>query len=66
MESGRITKARHNNKNSWRAQLARLGTSQPAQVTVKSLDVGSRHRIQDLKEGLATDPQPTKSWAITE
>ena len=34
---------------------------------MESLDVGSRHRIQALKEGLAkgTQPQPTKSWAVT-
>ena len=33
---------------------------------MKSLSVGSRHRIQTLKEGSAKDPQPTKGWTVTE
>ena len=44
-------------------------TSQPSQVTnetVKSLDVGSRHKFQSLKEAPAKGPQPTKDWAVTE
>ena len=33
---------------------------------MKSLDVGSRHRIQNLKEAHAIGLQPTKDCTITE
>ena len=71
MGSGGITQTRHMKKGEITTTLMKPQHSQPAQVinkSVQSLDVGSRQRIQILKEGPAScpQPQPTKYWVVTE
>ena len=40
--------------------------SQATNESVKTLDIGSLHRIQTLKEAPAKGPQLTKGWAVIE
>ena len=71
MRSEEFTQIKQNKKSRTQLQWWSPNSSQPSQTTnesVEYLDVGSRHRIQILKETADKGPQPqfTKDWEVTE